>query len=99
MTLCDFLIIVLPTLSLARNFMILKSLTENISKSYAIILMSFLRLWSDKMICNHDLKKIEILLKLLCFFSIIVFYMMRARSLVVSELRSETKGPRFESGC
>lgn len=28
------------------------------------------------MICNHDLKKIEILLKLLCFFSIIVFYMM-----------------------
>ena len=56
--------------------MILESLTENISKSYAIILMSFLRLWSDKMICNHDLKKIEILLKLLCFFSIIVFYMM-----------------------
>ena len=26
-------------------------------------------------------------------------FLLRARSLVVSDLRSETKGSRFESGC
>ena len=40
-----------------------------------------------------------------CLFFIFIItklfliYVKRARSLVVSDLRSETKGSRFESGC
>ena len=66
MTLCDSLIIVLLALTLARSFIILKIMTmmENKNKSYIIILMSFLRSWSDHetMNCNHDHIKIEKLL-------------------------------------
>ena len=81
MTLCVSLMMVLPALTLTRSFIILKIMTEtgNKNKSYIIILMSFMRPWSDHetMSCNDDLIKIEILLKLLCSFSSIVFNVMK----------------------
>ena len=46
-TLYDFLIIVLPALKLARSFIIFNTMIGNKSKRYNIIVMYFLRSWSD----------------------------------------------------
>ena len=68
----DTLILVLLALTLDRSFIILNTTTEHKSKSYVVILISFLRSWP------HIPRVIlVILVKLLFTISIIVFNMMK----------------------
>ena len=77
MTLYDFLIIVVPVLTLAKSFIMLKPTAVNKKKR----VNGCFDLFSEMMVLNDDghmlPEKMEILLTLFCSFSIILFNMKK----------------------
>ena len=55
--------------------------------------------WQESLPLSTIFEQTEILLEIRRYAARHERILRRARSLVVSDLRSETKGSRFESGC